>query len=302
MSQGTPLWAMPGTRTTRQVTMAEHHVATPPGSESKLRHRGTEQGHNGGPHGRRQVEWRRVVRHQATGSPDDCCRLSQTESAGRADRLPATGCYDRMRERDVFAATHNDRHSIERRCELTVVGPALRCPHGTGCNDGKAGPHTMVCQPGIGCVQVSRSQRETHRRRLPAEGAGQRQQPLDLVSGRGPRNSLGVGHRRGTVGESDARGSAGPYGQCRRPDRAVWKIDPAVCPGSEHRGHRVKASPPPGRTVLVVRQHLGNRGMALQQIRCRKRGDDIDRTVPLSEHREKRGGEDHVAEEGGLDY
>jgi hypothetical protein len=42
--------------------------------------------------------------------------------------------------------------------------------------------------------------------------------------------------------------------------------------------------------------------MALQQIRRRWRGDDIDRAVPLSQHREKRGGQDHVAEEGGLDY
>jgi hypothetical protein len=145
------------------------------------------------------------------------------------------------------------------------------------------------------------SETQRNRRTLRGIGLSQCQQPFDLVSGPAPADSAGIREGHSTVGEADPLGCAGPERQDRRPERPMRKVHSTVPPRSQLASQPGEAAKATGSSVLVIGDHLGRRGVMLEQNRSRWGGDHIDGAVPRGEGRQQRGREHDITEEGGLD-
>ena len=292
-----------------EVLHPERDVARPARPESERGERRAEQRHDRGAGRGREVQRRRVVRHQRRGLPDQGRRLAQRQAPAGVDRPPAGPPYrghDGLAQLPVGGAPdHDDRDPGGQSLgQLGVVRPAFAPPDRPRGERHErlpgAAAEAPFAQHPLGGGPVGERGDEGRGRLVRRLDVRQRQQPIDLVPGGRPSLHLCV-QRRPAVVEPDAPRDASQARQQRRPQGSVGKIRRLVALGAEGPDDGQKAGEPPLRAALVVAAHAPYRGERFQQGRRGRRGHDVEGAVAFGERGEEGRRQHHVAQEGGLD-
>ena len=150
-------------------------------------------------------------------------------SAPHAFRTVGTAALDLHRERCVvLPAHHHDRRSPRQPPgQLGEVRPSFAAPNRPWCQRHEPWRRPRVTQPSRGRTAVLRGETERRHHRRRRGPPRQRQQPVDLMTGRRPRPRFGV-ERAPAVAKPHPPRDAREQGQRGAPQRTVGKVRDVV--------------------------------------------------------------------------